>query len=83
MLWSVEKSVRLRDEDRYALILISLPLKMIAEVLTSKQIFSSDIIYPTENALYLINNNENHTLKVIYAMKYSANKWGALIKANT
>lgn len=82
MLWSVEKSVKLSDNGRYALILNSLPLRMIAEVLTTKQILKSDIICPIEDALYIINNQQSDTLKVVYATEYSANKWSDLIKAN-
>lgn len=80
MLWSVEKSVKLNHCHRYALILKSSYLKMIAEVITTKQILESDIIYPVENALYLINNETNNTLKVVHATVYSAEKWIALIK---
>lgn len=82
MLWSVENSVRLNECGRYALVLYSSPLKMIAEVLATTVILNNDIIFPVENALYTINNNPNDTLKVVYAIEYSANKWNALIKAN-
>lgn len=82
MLWSVERSVRLSDCCRYALILNSSYLKMIVEVLTTKQISKGDIICPIENALYIINNQPNDTLKVMHAIEYSYNKWNALIKAN-
>ncbi|ECX2001988.1 hypothetical protein [Citrobacter braakii] len=82
MLWSVGKSVRLNHCHRYALILNSSYLKMIVEVLTTKQILKSDIIYPVEDALYLINNKKNDTLIVVYATEYSAKKWSALIKTN-
>lgn len=82
MLWSVEKSVKLNNCHGYALILNCSYLKMIVEVLTTKQILKSDIIYPIENALYLINNQANDTLKVVHATEYSAKNWSALLKAN-
>lgn len=82
MIWSVERSVRLSDCCRYALILNSSYLKMIVVVLTTKQILKGDIICPIENASYIINNQANDILKVKYAIEYSTNKWNALIKSN-
>jgi len=79
MLWSVESSVQLNERGRYILIICSAPLKMIAEVLSSTLISKNDILCPIENALYTVNDQPNNTLKVVYAIEYSAKKWKAII----
>ncbi|HHT2664622.1 TPA: hypothetical protein ACTYSP_004303 [Citrobacter freundii] len=79
MLWSVEKSVRLNDRDRFALIVYSAPLKMIVEVSTTATILKNDLLYPIENALYIINKRKSDKLKVLYAIEYSHQKWNAMI----
>lgn len=78
MLWSVETSVRLNDRDRYALIVYSTPLRMIVEVSTTAPIVKNDLLYPIENALYVINKKTDSTLKVLYAIEYSPQKWNAM-----
>lgn len=79
MLWYVETSVRLSYRDRYALIIYSTSLRMIVKVSTTAQIEKKDLLYPIENALYTINKKTDKTLKVLYAIKYSHQKWNAII----
>ena len=80
MEWLVIDAVRLRATKSYALILMADNLKMLSEVYCVYTIQAGDILYPVQDATYLINREERHTLTIISAMRYSGVHWRFLKK---
>ncbi|EGM1627987.1 polymyxin B resistance protein pmrD [Salmonella enterica] len=75
MIWQVIDSLNPGTSDRCFLILHASHLKLLAEVIVAGPVFPGDILYPVQDATYLINRNEARRLRVISAEEYSPLVW--------
>lgn len=80
MEWLVIDVIYLKKKGSYVLILCAGGLNMMAEVNSAHPVHPGDILYPVVNAMYLINKNENQSLKVISASAFSVPYWRLLKK---
>lgn len=63
MEWLVIDAIYLRTTGSCVLILRTGQLKMMAEVTSETLVQSGDVLYPVRDAIYLINKNDNQSLK--------------------
>ena len=77
MEWLVKKSCCNKQDNRHVLMLCDAggAIKMIAEVKVG------DLLSPLQNALYCINREKLHTVKVLSASSYSPDEWERQCKA--
>ncbi|SQB53465.1 polymyxin B resistance protein PmrD [Escherichia coli] len=73
MEWLVKKSCCNKQDNRHVLMLCDAggAIKMIAEVKSDFAVKVGDLLSPLQNALYCINREKLHTVKVLSASSYS------------
>lgn len=73
MEWLVKKSCCDKQDNRHVLKLCDAggTIKMIAEVKSDFAVKVGDLLSPLQNALYCINREKLHTVKVLSASSYS------------
>lgn len=73
MEWLVKKSCCNKQDNRHVIMLCDAggAIKMIAEVKSDFAVKSGDLLSPLQNALYCINREKLHTVKVLSASCYS------------
>ena len=81
MEWLVKKSCCNKQDNRHVLMLCDAggAIKMIAEVKSDFAVKVGDLLSPLQNALYCINREKLHTVKVLSASSYSPDEWLSLI----
>ncbi len=77
MEWLVKKSCCNKQDNRHVLMLCDAggAIKMIAEVKSDFAVKVGDLLSPLQNALYCINREKLHTVKVLSASSYSPDEW--------
>lgn len=77
MEWLVKKSCCNKQDNRHVLMLCDAggAIKMIAEVKSDFAVKVGDLLSPLQNALYCINRETLHTVKVLSASSYSPDEW--------
>ena len=76
MEWLVKKSCCNKQDNRHVLMLCDGgAIKMIAEVKSDFAVKVGDLLSPLQNALYCINREKLHTVKVLSASSYSPDEW--------
>lgn len=72
MEWLVIEVFYTGTKGCYVLILDASSIQLMAEVSYEVPVQTGDILYPVRDAVYLINKDENHSLKVISVSSFSA-----------
>lgn len=82
MEWLVKKSCCDKQNNRHVLMLCDAggAIKMIAEVKSDFAVKVGDLLSPLQNALYCINREKLHTVKVLSASSYSPDEWNGSVK---
>ena len=77
MEWLVKNSCGNKQDNRHVLMLCDAggAIKMIAEVKSDFAVKVGDLLSPLQNALYCINREKLHTVKVLSASSYSPDEW--------
>ena len=77
MEWLVKKSCSNKQDNRHILKLCDAggTIRMIAEVQTDFSVKSGNLLSPLQDALYCINREKQHTVKVLSASSYSPDEW--------
>ena len=83
MEWLVKKSCCNKQDNRHVIMLCDAggAIKMIAEVKSDFAVKVADLLSPLQNALYCINREKLHTVKVLSASCYSPDEWERQCKA--
>ncbi len=81
MEWLVKKSCCDKQDNRHVLKLCDAggTIKMIAEVKSDFAVKVGDLLSPLQNALYCINREKLHTVKVLSASSYSPDEWSGSV----
>lgn len=81
MEWLVKKSCCNKQDNRHVLMLCDAggAIKMIAEVKSDFAV-KVGIYSPLQNALYCINREKLHTVKVLSASSYSPDEWNGSVQ---
>ncbi|MEO3991839.1 histidine kinase [Pseudocitrobacter cyperus] len=77
MEWQVIDIVKTPQPDVFSVITQSGKIKTITTIESAWLIQKGDIISPTLNATYYINNNRSHTIKILSCICFSPEAWGA------
>ena len=75
MIWLVIDSLYIKHSGNYFIIIQTSEIKLLAEVFSFTPVLKGDILYPIDNAPYLINEQPNKLLRSISAVKYSHILW--------
>jgi signal transduction protein PmrD len=78
MEWRITGVVELASTQRYALILCADRLKLVAVITSSAPLAVGDILYPVQDAKYLINKDEQKIVKIISAAAFTPLRWKLL-----
>lgn len=78
MEWRITGVVELAPTHRYALILCADQLKLVADITSSAPLAVGDILYPVQDAKYLINKDEQKVVAIISAAAFTPLRWKLL-----
>ncbi|MGF6101205.1 polymyxin B resistance protein pmrD [Enterobacter sp. A4] len=78
MEWRITGVVELASTHRYALILCADRLKLLADISSLAPLAVGDILYPVQDAKYLINKDEQKVVAIISAAAFTPLRWKLL-----
>lgn len=78
MEWQVVDVVKTEKQDIFSVITQCGKIKTITKIKSTFSINKGDLLTPTLNATYYINNNKNRTIEILSSVCFSTEAWAAL-----
>lgn len=78
MEWQVVDIAKTEKQDIFSVITQCGKIKTITKIKSAFSLNKGDVLTPTLNATYYINNNKNRTIEILSCACYSTEAWAAL-----
>ncbi|KAA1051128.1 hypothetical protein [Pseudocitrobacter sp. 73] len=78
MEWKVIDTSKTEKQDIFSVVTQCGKIKTITQIKSAFSINKGDILTPTLDATYYINNNKNRTIEILSSVCFSSEAWSAL-----